>query len=419
MRWSAALDAKDAINAKNFFYPPLGFGDNSNSVASTLITAMGLTEQQLPRVPFLRIVPGVSTLLLDAPEVVFLQQKWGILPSVQGSARALDQQSSVNNPDGSVTIFTTYKDGTTAISHYTPNGFEEAPYGVDGSQIGKVSAFSSGTGKVSVNLSGQVGEVNLTNATVNIAPDATVAFTGSLSQIYPGNNSTVQATVFNSTITTSSGVKLTTLGTNDNVLINGNNNLVQNSANLSTIATGSGLNNSLANLGSNNNLILGTGTTVDMLGNNNTVIGRVPSGSVFDQGTGIKVLVLKTCLLMWGSMSPAAPDLRPPLVWTILLISSLGGSTVGISMTHFFPQTLILRAEAEAVDSVLTRSSMDIRLSSAEISQKLPETATIVWKVVLALTGSSQATAITIFQRQESQILSRSAMGTTISVQVG
>ena len=286
IRWNAAVATANAISSRDLFYPPLGFGDNSNSVASTLIRAMGFTEPQLPGVPFYRFTPGTGISLLDDVQLINIQQTFGILPSTPGSSRAVDFQSAVNNPDGSVSIFTSYRDGTSAISHYRQNGFEETLYGVDGASIGSVKATSSASGKVSVNISGQVGEVNLTNATVNIAPDATVAFTGSLSQIYAGNNSTVQATVFNSTITTSSGVKLTTLGTNDNVLINGNNNLVQNSANLSTIATGSGLNNSLANLGSNNNLILGTGTTVDMLGNNNTVIGRVPSGRVFDQGTG-------------------------------------------------------------------------------------------------------------------------------------
>ena len=254
-RWNAALNARDLINAKDLFYPPGGFGDNSNSAASTLIRAMGFTEPELPGVPFYRFTPGTGTSLLDNLQIVNIHQAFGILPSVAGSTRVIDLQRAVNNTNGSITIFTTYKDGTSAISHFSQNGFEETLYGVDGSPLGSVSASRSGSDKVSMNISGQVDKVNANGAQVTIQPGAQATINGDGSYLLGLGNSTVQTTTFNSTIVTASG---------------GSSNLTA--------------------LGSNNNLILGTGTTVDLRGNNNTVIGPVPPGSVRDQGTGNQVL---------------------------------------------------------------------------------------------------------------------------------
>jgi len=259
IRFDAALGAGAEINQRNFFYPPLGFGDNSNSVASTLIQAMGLTEPQLSGVPFYRFTPGAGTVLLDNAQIINIQQIFGILPSVPGSSRVVDLQKAVNNPDGTITIFTTYEDGTSAISTYSQNGFGESLYGVDGSLIGSVNASSSNAGKVSVSISGQVGQVNWNNANITVLPGGQTTITGRGDTILALANSTVQTTTYNATIITAAGAGLSVLG-------------------------------------SNNNLILGTGTTVDMLGNDNTVIGRVPPGSVSDQGTGNQSLGLETLL---------------------------------------------------------------------------------------------------------------------------
>src|SRR5262249_28386651 len=46
--WNAARAAGESINALDLQYPFLGMGQNSNSVASTLIAAMGLTEPAMP-----------------------------------------------------------------------------------------------------------------------------------------------------------------------------------------------------------------------------------------------------------------------------------------------------------------------------------------------------------------------------------
>ncbi len=249
LRWSAALDAAIAINAKNFFYPPIGLGDNSNSVASTLIAAMGLTETLLPGVPFYRFVPGDRSILLNPATIVNIDQRYGILPTVSGSTRVVDLQRAVNNADGSVTIFTAYKDGTSTISHYSQNRFEETLYGVDGGELGNVSYSAAGSGKASATIRGQVGEVNFDNTNVTVLRGGQVTATGSGVNLLVMPNSTVQTTTFNSTLITAPG---------------GSTNLT--------------------NLGSNNNLVLGLGTTVAQLGNN-TIIGPVPPNTT-DSGTG-------------------------------------------------------------------------------------------------------------------------------------
>ncbi|QOG17260.1 hypothetical protein [Bradyrhizobium sp. SEMIA] len=47
-RWSAGRAVLDKINELNIHYPWMGLGQNSNSFASTLIAAMGLTELPMP-----------------------------------------------------------------------------------------------------------------------------------------------------------------------------------------------------------------------------------------------------------------------------------------------------------------------------------------------------------------------------------
>ncbi len=62
-RWDAALDAANAINELDLHYPFLGLGKNSNSVASTLIAAMKLTEPEIPGAA--PILPGKGVMLLS------------------------------------------------------------------------------------------------------------------------------------------------------------------------------------------------------------------------------------------------------------------------------------------------------------------------------------------------------------------
>ena len=55
-RWDSALAGMAQINQENLYYPMLGLGENSNSVASTEIRLMGLTEPPIPNEALL--VPG-------------------------------------------------------------------------------------------------------------------------------------------------------------------------------------------------------------------------------------------------------------------------------------------------------------------------------------------------------------------------
>jgi hypothetical protein len=60
--WNKALLCGDAINVQNLGYPFLGAGNNSNSVASTLIKCMGFSEPDLPGG---HSTPGRGEMLLD------------------------------------------------------------------------------------------------------------------------------------------------------------------------------------------------------------------------------------------------------------------------------------------------------------------------------------------------------------------
>lgn len=65
--WNAAKAARDQINRLSLQYPAFGFGNNSNSVASTLIAAMGLNDAPIPGLP--RLTPGAGSILLE-PEAI-------------------------------------------------------------------------------------------------------------------------------------------------------------------------------------------------------------------------------------------------------------------------------------------------------------------------------------------------------------
>jgi hypothetical protein len=83
--WAAARASGDQINSLNLRYPPMGFippnspsGSvlNSNSVASTLIRAMGLVEPSIPGSAFL--TPGRGNILLDQNAINDIQSQHNI-----------------------------------------------------------------------------------------------------------------------------------------------------------------------------------------------------------------------------------------------------------------------------------------------------------------------------------------------------
>ncbi|MBJ7308924.1 hypothetical protein ACFOLJ_13065 [Rugamonas sp. CCM 8940] len=71
-RMGAMNQAAGAMNAANLSYPFLGFGKNSNSVDSTLISAMGLAERPIPNGAW--IMPGVGDILLPDAAINAIKQ---------------------------------------------------------------------------------------------------------------------------------------------------------------------------------------------------------------------------------------------------------------------------------------------------------------------------------------------------------
>jgi hypothetical protein len=69
--WKKALAAVELINTKNLPYPILGLGKNSNSVTSTIIKCMNLTEATIPGGSF---APFAGQMVLSESEIINIQQ---------------------------------------------------------------------------------------------------------------------------------------------------------------------------------------------------------------------------------------------------------------------------------------------------------------------------------------------------------
>lgn len=76
--WRAAEEAGVEINNQNLRYPFLGIGSNSNSVASTLAAAMGVSENSVIANGSLLPSPGVGTLLLSTTEISNIKLETGV-----------------------------------------------------------------------------------------------------------------------------------------------------------------------------------------------------------------------------------------------------------------------------------------------------------------------------------------------------
>ena len=82
--WGAAMAGAAAINAQKLAYPFLGFGANSNSVATTLATCMNAREPaKVVRASL--YVPGQGALLLPISEIKNIQRACGLTATVAGS----------------------------------------------------------------------------------------------------------------------------------------------------------------------------------------------------------------------------------------------------------------------------------------------------------------------------------------------
>jgi hypothetical protein len=97
--WNAAKAAQDQINLLSLHYPFLGFGDNSNSVARTLIAAMGLNDAPIPGFP--RVTPGDETILLEPEAIRNIQRQYNIkAPRSEVAPDAVQSEQTAAN-DGS------------------------------------------------------------------------------------------------------------------------------------------------------------------------------------------------------------------------------------------------------------------------------------------------------------------------------
>ncbi len=180
--------------------------------------------------------------------------------SPYGSTIPLQVSSNNTGPedfvasDGTITVrnVTANPDGTTTDDRirFNADGSTREDllhFLADGTIQNEEIINTSANGFVRATVSGQGANVNLSNAQITVQPGTQATIKGDGSYVLGLPNSTVQTTTFPTTLVTSM--------TN------------------STLVATTGM--QLTNLGSNNNLVLGPRTTVDMQGNENIIIWAV------------------------------------------------------------------------------------------------------------------------------------------------
>ncbi|MFP3270915.1 MAG: hypothetical protein RXR52_08465 [Paraburkholderia sp.] len=190
-QWNAAVAAANEINQLNLPYPFMGLGSNSNSVASTLINAMGLSEPSMPGGA--SILPGAGTILLSQAVIQNIQQTYGI-SSIVGSAGSFLEgvetdngvtTATVKNADGSYSVSTfsisPSGDGLSTLTGYNAQNV------VQFVEINDVSA----SGQTSVSVSGQGAVVEQNGAAITIAPGSQATLGGANDLINPGGTDTL------------------------------------------------------------------------------------------------------------------------------------------------------------------------------------------------------------------------------------
>ena len=192
--WAAALAGRDAINARDLNYPPFGVvgaNGNSNSVASTLIAAMGFVEPSIPGSAWL--APKQGQMLL-APDVINqIKANNNIPPSLilnsydsQGSLVAKLQQVLDSNGNLLTSVSTAYIDGIATSS--TTGIFS------NGSLTSTVSNILDPQGNV---LSSTTKQYNANNGNVTSTVNSTFDGNGNLIKsqtVDGGGNITSQKT---------------------------------------------------------------------------------------------------------------------------------------------------------------------------------------------------------------------------------
>ena len=108
-KFNLGYEIGQEINKRNFPYPILGLGENSNSVASTLLKGMGLRDPDLGKA----LTPGEGSLLIPETELKQIRQNWeqkhsNVNTSQNDNPSKYDEtmamiQGLLNDTDGSYT----------------------------------------------------------------------------------------------------------------------------------------------------------------------------------------------------------------------------------------------------------------------------------------------------------------------------
>jgi len=279
--WSAAESAGTAINSENLPYPFLGLGSNSNSVASTLINSMGLTEPSIPGGA--SVLLGRGTLLLSPSVIQKIQSNFGI----NGSGASGDSLSgvtttggittaTVQNSDGSSTVYSfsisSSGDGLATQTGYDANNVLRYIEEIDTNANGVTSLTISGQGAVveqnGANISGVTSGTTFTlegaggNADtldLGAATDVTVLLGNATAMIDLGINNSL-------TVNSLNGGGTVNGATGDNATLVGSDMTVNASAGQYSLIG----NGDIANV-SNSNITTGAGSHITLNGQQDTL----------------------------------------------------------------------------------------------------------------------------------------------------
>ncbi len=145
--WDGALAGMNQINALNLYYPMIGLGQNSNSVASTEIQCMGLTEPTIPGGALL--VPGSGSLLLNDQAIGTILQQHNIAPTATDTSPSVTSEEGQKNADGSFTLTTVFSDDSRDVETDSTGGAQEKMYAASG-QIMTDATVDDATSSLSI-----------------------------------------------------------------------------------------------------------------------------------------------------------------------------------------------------------------------------------------------------------------------------
>jgi hypothetical protein len=221
-RLNAAITAGYEMNSENLSYPFMGLGKNSNSVASTLVDAMGLDEQPINGA---FLTPGMGSELLSNSQLNTIQNQFNLLSTYHGD------EVSTYNSDGQVATET----------YYDANGNElnecDYSYGQDGQSGSVICKAADGTvlqqGTFSVDQASGTMTSELQNESASSGDQYTEEVTTNLS-----TGALINATITGQgDVVTASNEAVTLLGDGSNLTVTGSGDTVTLAGNGQTLTT--------------------------------------------------------------------------------------------------------------------------------------------------------------------------------------